>query len=37
VPEVDILDTALATFQYTNNKDEKDDLKYAVKVQIWLK
>ncbi|HET9805733.1 MAG TPA: CHRD domain-containing protein [Nitrososphaeraceae archaeon] len=32
VPEVDIVDTALATFQSTNNKDEKDDLKYSVKV-----
>jgi hypothetical protein len=34
VPEVDTLDTALATFQSTkNNKDdEKDDLKYSVKV-----
>lgn len=32
VSEVDILDTALATFQTTNNKDKKDDLKYAVKV-----
>jgi hypothetical protein len=32
VPEVDTLDTALATFQTTNNKDEKDDLKYSVKV-----
>lgn len=37
VPEVDTLDTALATFQSntvtTNQKDgEKDDLKYSVKV-----
>ena len=32
VSEVDILDTALVTFQTTNNKDKKDDLKYAVKV-----
>jgi len=35
VPEVDTLDTALATFQSTNNNnkgDEKDDLKYSVKV-----
>jgi CHRD domain-containing protein len=36
VPEVDTLDTALATFQSTNknkNKDnEKDDIKYSVKV-----
>ena len=32
VPEVDTLDTALATFQTTYNKDEKDDLKYSVKV-----
>ncbi len=33
VPEVDTLDTALATFQSPNNKDdEKDDLKYSVKV-----
>ena len=32
VPEVDTLDTGLATFQTTNNKDEKDDLKYSVKV-----
>ena len=31
VPEVDTLDTALATFQSTN-KDEKDDLKYSIKV-----
>jgi hypothetical protein len=31
VPEVDTLDTALATFQ-SNNKDEKDELKYSVKV-----
>ncbi len=30
VPEVDTLDTALATFQSNNN--EKDDLKYSVKV-----
>ena len=36
VPEVDTLDTALATFQSTNNNknkdDKKDDLKYSVKV-----
>jgi len=37
VPEVDTLDTALATFQFNNNKDDddddkKDDLKYSVKV-----
>jgi hypothetical protein len=35
VPEVDTLDTALATFQSTGNSnkdDEKDDLKYSVKV-----
>ncbi len=36
VPEVDTLDTALATFQSTNknkNKDnEKDDIKYSIKV-----
>ncbi|HJU58960.1 MAG TPA: CHRD domain-containing protein [Nitrososphaeraceae archaeon] len=38
VPEVDTLDTALATFQSTSNNnnknkdDEKDDLKYSVKV-----
>ena len=34
VPEVDTLDTALATFQSNNNskEDEKDDLKYFVKV-----
>ena len=32
VPEVDTLDTALATFQSTNNNDEKDVLKYSVKV-----
>jgi hypothetical protein len=37
VPEVDTLDTALATFQSTSNNnknkdDEKEDLKYAVKV-----
>ena len=32
VPEVDTLDTALATFQSTNNKNEKNDLKYSVKV-----
>jgi hypothetical protein len=37
VPEVDTLDTALATFQSTNNTnknkdDEKDALKYSVKV-----
>lgn len=31
VPEVDTLDTALATFQSTNNNN-KDDLKYSVKV-----
>lgn len=31
VPEVDTLDTALATFQ-SNNNNEKDDLKYSVKV-----
>ncbi len=35
VPEVDTLDTALATFQFNNNKDDddkKEDLKYSVKV-----
>jgi len=35
VPEVDTLDTALATFQFNNNKyddDKKEDLKYSVKV-----
>ena len=33
VPEVDTLDTALATFQSTNNNNNnKDDLKYSVKV-----
>jgi hypothetical protein len=35
VPEVDTLDTALATFQSTtnNNKDDEiDDLKYSIKV-----
>jgi hypothetical protein len=35
VPEVDTLDTALATFQSTttnNNDDEIDDLKYSIKV-----
>jgi hypothetical protein len=38
VPEVDTLDTALATFQSTSNNnnknkdDEKEDLKYSVKV-----
>jgi hypothetical protein len=32
VPEVDTLDTALATFQSTNNKNEKNALKYSVKV-----
>ena len=34
VPEVDTLDTALATFQSNNNskEEEKDDLKYFVKV-----
>ena len=36
IPEVDTLDTALATFQSTNNNknkdNEKDDLKYSVKV-----
>ena len=36
VPEVDTLDTALATFQLNNNKDDDDDkkehLKYSVKV-----
>ena len=34
VPEVDTLDTALATFQFNNHKDddEKGDLKYSVKV-----
>ena len=36
VPEVDTLDTALATFQFNNNKDDNDDkkenLKYSVKV-----
>jgi hypothetical protein len=34
VPEVDTLDTALATFQSNNNskEEEKDDLKYSVKV-----
>ena len=32
VPEADTLDTALATFQSTNNNDEKDVLKYSVKV-----
>ena len=35
VPEVDTLDTALATFQFNNNKDNDDkkkDLKYSVKV-----
>ncbi|HSF50228.1 MAG TPA: CHRD domain-containing protein [Nitrososphaeraceae archaeon] len=35
VPEVDTLDTALATFQSTGNSnkdDEKDDIKYSVKV-----
>ena len=31
VPEVDTLDTALATFQSTGNSN-KDDLKYSVKV-----
>jgi CHRD domain len=31
VPEVDTLDTALATFQSTNNNN-KEDLKYSVKV-----
>jgi hypothetical protein len=31
VPEADTLDTALATFQSTNNSN-KDDLKYSVKV-----
>ena len=37
IPEVDTLDTALATFQSTSNNnknkdDEKEDLKYSVKV-----
>ena len=38
VPEVDTLDTALATFQFNNNNnnkdndDKKEDLKYSVKV-----
>ena len=34
VPEVDTLDTALATFQFNNNKDgdEKENLNYSVKV-----
>ena len=33
VPEVDTLDTALATFQSTNNNNNnKDDLKFSVKV-----
>ncbi len=34
VPEVDTLDTALATFQFNNHKDDdkKEDLKYSVKV-----
>ena len=36
IPEVDTLDTALATFQSINNNknkdNEKDDLKYSVKV-----
>lgn len=35
VPAVDTLDTALATFQFNNNKDDddkKEDLKYSVKV-----
>jgi len=34
IPEVDTLDTALATFQSNThyNDDEKDDLKYSVKV-----
>ena len=31
MPEVDTLDTALATFQSTSNSN-KDDLKYSVKV-----
>jgi CHRD domain len=32
VPEVDTLDTALATFQSNNKNKNKDDLKYSVKV-----
>ena len=36
IPEVDTLDTALATFQSINNntnkENEKDDIKYSVKV-----
>ena len=37
VPEVETLDTALATFQFNNNNkddndDKKEDLKYSVKV-----
>ncbi len=32
VPDIEILDTGLATFQSINNKDEEYDLKYSVKV-----